>query len=296
MPAIREALRDAARRLDQARVDAPAHTARVLLTRATGRAKEWLIAHDETALKPEQHACFEALLTRVIAHEPMFYVLGQREFYGLEFDVDKRVLIPRPETEMLVELALAALKTAPACAAGFDVFDIGAGSGAVAVTIARHAPAARVLASDVSLDALDVARHNARKHGVDARMTFVHSDLLAQIEGLPAVLTANLPYVTRAEIDGLPPEIQHHEPRVALDGGPDGLDLVRALLAQIAGRLPGSPLRAAYFEIGASQGAAALAAARAALPEMRCAILKDLGARDRVLAVVRNAGMLDGGS
>jgi release factor glutamine methyltransferase len=282
-PSIRTMLRDAAQRLDHARVDAPAHTARVLLARVTGRAKEWLIAHNEEQLTPGQQAHFESLLARVVAHEPMFYVLGQREFFGLELDIDKRVLIPRPETEMLVELALAALS---ASSNVIDVFDIGTGSGAVPIAIAVNAPTARVLASDVSTDALEVARHNARKHGVDARVTFVHSDLLAGIDGLPVVLTANLPYVTREEIDGLPPEIQDHEPRVALDGGPDGLDLVRALLAQIAARLPGSPLRAAYFEIGASQGPAALAAAHAALPGARCAMLKDLGKRDRVLAVV----------
>jgi release factor glutamine methyltransferase len=287
-PQIRSALRDSARRLDQARVDAPAHTARVLLTRAIGCAKEWLIAHDEETLSAEQHARFEELLARVIAHEPMFYVLGKREFFGLELDIDKRVLIPRPETEMLVELALAALKAAPARAGGaeaFDVFDVGAGSGAISIAIAVNAPDARVLAADVSLDALDVARANARKHSVDSRMVFAHSDLLARIDGLPTVLTANLPYVTREEIDGLPPEIQNHEPRVALDGGPDGLVLVRALLGQIAARLPGSALRAAYFEIGASQGAAALAAAHKALPGARCAMLKDLGGHDRVLAI-----------
>lgn len=281
-------LRAALTRLDAARVDAPSLTARLLLSTVTGRSKEWLMAHDDERLDAAQTVQFEKLLQRVTAHEPLAYILGQREFYGLDLAVDARVLIPRPETEMLVELALAALAAGgPAGAA--DLFDIGTGSGAVAIAVAKHAPGARVMASDVSADALDVARANARRHGVDGQITFARSDLLADLDGLPRVLTANLPYVTRDEIDGLPPEIQEHEPRVALDGGADGLDLVRRLLQEIAARMSEAPgaaaLRAAYFEIGASQGAAALEAARGLLPAARARVLRDLGKRDRVLAL-----------
>lgn len=283
---IRTLLRAAINRLDAARVDAPALTARLLLATVTGRSKEWLIAHDDEQLHNAHAMQYEILLQRVAAHEPLAYILGHREFYGLDLAVDARVLIPRPETEMLVELALAAL-TAGGAAGAADLFDIGTGSGAVAIAVAKHAPGARVIASDVSADALDVARANARRHGVDGQITFVRSDLLAGLKGLPRVLTANLPYVTREEIEGLPPEIQAHEPRVALDGGDDGLDLVRRLLTQIQERILDSPapLRAAYFEIGASQGAAALAAARNLLPTAQARMLHDLGKRDRVLAL-----------
>lgn len=283
---IRHALREARTQLDAARVDAPTLTARLLLATVLGRSKEWLLAHDDEALDAAARARYDALLARVVAHEPLAYVLGVREFYGLDLHVDARVLIPRPETEMLVELTLDVLRRTARRAQGFDHFDIGVGSGAVAIAVAKHAPDARVLASDVSADALVVARANAQRHGVAERITFVQSDLLRSIEGLPTVLTANLPYVTREEIDGLPPEIQEHEPRVALDGGEDGLDLVRALLMQIAERRRASSvLVAAFFEIGASQGAAALAAARLHLPDADAAMLRDLGARDRVLAI-----------
>lgn len=285
-------MRAAIQQLDTARVDAPTLTARLLLGTVLGRSKEWLIAHDDERLDDAASARFAALLTRVVAHEPLAYVLGHREFYGLDLQVDARVLIPRPETEMLVELTLATLKadgeqnTDGRDRWTADLVDVGTGSGAVPIAVAVHAPQARVLAGDVSADALDVARLNAARHGVAGRIRFVQSDLLAAIDGLPRVLTANLPYVTREEIDGLPPEIQDHEPRVALDGGVDGLDLVRRLLAEIAERLPAAPwLRAAFFEIGASQGSAALAAARAVLPGAHAEMLRDLGSRDRVLAL-----------
>lgn len=289
---IKVALRAAIQQLDATRVDAPTLTARLLLGTVLGRSKEWLIAHDDERLDDAVSARFNALLKRVVAHEPLAYVLGHREFYGLDLQVDARVLIPRPETEMLVELTLATLKadghqkTDDRARWAADLVDVGTGSGAVPIAVAVHAPQTRVLASDVSADALDVARLNAARHAVAGRIRFVQSDLLAAIDGLPRVLTANLPYVTREEIDGLPPEIQDHEPRVALDGGEDGLDLVRRLLAEIAARLPSAPwLRAAFFEIGASQGAAALAAARAALPDVHAEMLRDLGSRDRVLAL-----------
>jgi release factor glutamine methyltransferase len=194
---------------------------------------------------------------------------------------------------------------------------VGTGSGAVPIAIATHAPDVRVLATDVSADALAVARMNAERHGVADRIAFAQADLMAGIQADPVVITANLPYVTREEIDGLAPEIQEHEPRVALDGGADGLDLARRLLEQIADRvatharapdaapapLAGqdireptgmrrgvgtrhvASLRAAFLEIGASQGPAAVSAARAILPEAHVEVLQDLAKLDRVLAV-----------
>ncbi len=233
---IQLALRAARAQLDAARVDAPATTARLLLSQVLGQSKEWLVAHGDESLSPAQHHQFQSLLARVIAHEPLFYVLGHREFFGLDLFIDKRVLIPRPETEMLVELALHSLSPWERVGVRGDVqvIDVGTGSGAVPIAIAKHAPAIKLIATDISKDALDVARLNAVRHGVADRISFVQADLLAGIHALPLVITANLPYVTREEIDGLPPEIQEHEPRVALDGGEDGLDLVRRLLRQIA--------------------------------------------------------------
>jgi release factor glutamine methyltransferase len=306
MPTIRDTLRAAMAQLDAARVDAPATTARLLLSQVLGQSKEWLVAHGDASLDADKQQQFQSLLARVIAHEPLFYVLGHREFFGLDLLVDKRVLIPRPETEMLVELALNEWRMwneewgISRRHFSFPIFmDVGTGSGAVPIAIAKHEPNAKLIATDISKDALHVARMNAERHGVAERITFVQADLLAGIHAMPLVITANLPYVTREEIDGLPPEIQDHEPRVALDGGEDGLDLVRRLLQQIAalirrgspewlpntGNHIGSPLRAAFLEFGASQGDAVLEAARSILPHAHSEIKKDLAQLDRVLAI-----------
>lgn len=289
---VRDALRAAIARLDAARVDAPATTARLLLGQALGKPKEWLIAHGDATLDPSTLRHFQTLLARVIAHEPLFYVLGHREFYGLDLIVDRRVLIPRPETEMLVELALDELSkgaNAPRILSSqFSLLDVGTGSGAIPIAVAKHAPDVRISATDISADALAVARLNAERHGLADRITFVQADLLEGIVVLPTVITANLPYVACEEIEGLPPEIQAHEPRVALDGGADGLALVRRLLQQIAGRVASGnsgSLRVAYLEIGAAQGADALAAARDLLPQAHSTVLKDLAGLDRVLSV-----------
>ena len=280
-PTIRIALRAAIARLDAAGVDAPASTARQLLSVATSRPREWLLAHDDETLPEAQARALETLLARVAAREPLAYVLGERGFHGLTLKIDPRALIPRPETEMLVDLALAAVRTLPAGAA---VIDVGTGSGAAAIAIALGAPTARVIACDVSADALSLARENAERLG--ARVSFVESDLLSNVPDLAPIVVANLPYVTREEIDMLPPEIQAHEPRVALDGGTDGLDLVRRLLAQLSAEpARRAALRHVWLEVGASQGPAALALARAAFPDARTRILQDLARLDRVIAI-----------
>lgn len=280
-PTIRIALRAAIARLDAAGVDAPASTARQLLCVATGRPREWLLAHDDETLPEAQARALEKLLARVAAREPLAYVLGERGFHGLTLKIDPRALIPRPETEMLVDLALAAVRALPAGAA---VIDVGTGSGAAAIAIALGAPTARVIACDVSADALSLARENAERLG--ARVSFVESDLLSNVPDLAPIVVANLPYVTREEIDMLPPEIQAHEPRVALDGGTDGLDLVRRLLAQLSAEpARRAALRHVWLEVGASQGPAALALARAAFPDARTRILQDLARLDRVIAI-----------
>jgi len=300
VPTIQETLRAAVARLGAAHVDAPATTARLLLAKALGKSKEWLIAHSAEPLDAAIQRDFQDLLERVIAHEPLAYVLGHREFYGLDLIVDRRVLIPRPETELLADLALHELKSEALkreTAAQFSLLDVGTGSGAIPIAVAKHAPNAKLLATDVSADALAVARLNAGRHGVADRIAFVQADLLDGIATLPPVITANLPYVTRAEIEGLPPEIQAHEPRVALDGGEDGLVLVRRLLQQIADRLKtcqATSLRAAYLEIGAAQDAAALTDARRILPNAHSEIKRDLAGLDRVLAIHFSRTVNDG--
>jgi release factor glutamine methyltransferase len=292
---LRELLRETVAQFDRARVDSPAFTARTIVAHALGRPREWLTAHDDARPDAADIERLNALVARVVAHEPMAYILGHREFYGIDLLVDPRVLIPRPETEMLVELALEHLRHFPSPLdlrsplpygeRAVDVIDVGTGSGAVAIAVAAHAPAARVLATDISAEALDVARTNAERSGVCGRIEFAVADLLTDVDCRARVITANLPYVTAEEIDILPPEIQAHEPRVALDGGTDGLELVRRLLAQLDAHL--LPAGAAYFEIGAYQGQAALQAARTILPGWRVELGQDLAKLDRVLKVVK---------
>lgn len=282
----RQLLRDTTARFEQAHIDSPSATARSVLSRAANRPREWLVAHDDELPEPDMLALAQQLIERVLAHEPMAYILGDREFYGLPFVVDARVLIPRPETEMLVEAALTHLRTcATADKTDVELIDVGTGSGAVAIAVAAHMPNVRVAATDVSAEALDVARLNAQRNGAADRIQFIHADLLGEVPLRAQVITANLPYVTVEEIEALPPEIQAHEPRVALDGGSDGLALVRRLLNELNEHL--APGGMAVFEIGASQGSAALQAARDALPGWRISLEKDLAKLDRMLQVIK---------
>lgn len=273
-------LRAAIARLDAARVDAPAATARRLLSVAAGQPREWLVAHGEHVLDAATLVAFDGLLARAIAHEPLAYILGERAFRNFTLKIDPRALIPRPETELLVDLALAALADEPT---GASVIDVGTGSGAAAIALALEAPRANVIACDISREALALAAENAAR--LNAPIRFVHSDLLSSVDDLAPVIVANLPYVTREEIEGLPLEIQAHEPRVALDGGLDGLDLVRRLLDQLRAPARRAALRALFLEVGASQGPATQALAARAFPEATATIHKDLAGLDRVIGV-----------
>jgi release factor glutamine methyltransferase len=294
---IHHILLETVTRFNQSHIDSPATTARMVLATVLQQPREWLVAHDDKELAAVDLERIEQLVSRVIAHEPLAYIVGHREFYGIDLVVDPRVLIPRPETELLVELALEQLKDSisphPASLSDkvVDVIDVGTGSGAVAIAICTHAPQATALATDISLEALDVARENAGRQGVGKRMRYLASDLLTHVDIKACIITANLPYVTSEEIEALPPEIQSHEPRVALDGGADGLAQVRRLLGQLdAHLLPGG---AAFFEIGASQGNLALLAAQAILPGWCVELRQDLAKLDRVLVVrKRKIGLL----
>ncbi|HEX5415059.1 MAG TPA: peptide chain release factor N(5)-glutamine methyltransferase [Chloroflexota bacterium] len=273
-----EALRLATERLGplggEARLEA-----RLLLEFVLGRSRTWLYQHLQSNLSPAQLAHLNHLVEARLGGEPLAYLLGKREFYGRDFKVDRRVLIPRPETEALIESALAFLRTAGLTRP--RIVDVGTGSGAIAVTIAAEVPAARVIAVDRSADALAVARENARQYGVLARVRFVQGDLLAGLAGPFDLILANLPYIPTAEIARLQPEVRR-EPRGALDGGADGLDLYRRLFAQARDRL--ATCGALFGEIAFNQGASATRLARQALPEYAVTIERDLAGQDRLLA------------
>ena len=264
------------------------HEALILLAHVLGVGRAVfavdVLAHPERALAPDRAAAFEALVTRRAAGEPLPYLTGTRAFYHHDFLVTPAVLIPRPETEHLVEAALDWSRQRAPEGRGLTLVDVGTGSGAIALSLAAALPGATVHALDVSPAALDVARRNAARMGV-ANVIFGQGDLLAPLppDVRPDLVIANLPYIPAAELATLP--VARHEPRLALDGGPDGLDLIRRLAAQAADRLatPGCLL----LEIGAGQGEAAAVLAAACFPAGRIDVINDYAGHDRVVRVVR---------
>ena len=195
-----------------------------------------LIAHD-TETPPEGFAAaFEPVVGRRERREPMSAITGRREFWGLEFEVGPQVLTPRPETEIIVEEAVACL-TQPSRdaspAARPLLVDVGTGSGCLAVSLAREFPSAKVIATDVSPAALAIAARNAQRHRVADRIEFRRTSLVDGVTGPAALVVSNPPYIPTGDVAGLPPEVRDWEPQQALDGGPDGLDIVRALLAAV---------------------------------------------------------------
>jgi release factor glutamine methyltransferase len=266
-------------------VESPRFDAEILLAHALGLNRAAVLSRPEQELTPKQLTLYRDLIARRGDREPLAYVVGYREFFGLVFVVDHRALIPRPETELLVEHALeiAKHKTAP-----LRIADVGAGSGAIAVTLAVRLPGATVHALDHSADALKVVAENARRHDVSDRVHCLHSDLLSALTGPVDLITANLPYVTTGEWQQLVPEIKYHEPRSALDGGPDGLALIRRLLETAEPCL--RPSGALLLEIGAGQGVAATSLARENLPLARVQLVKDYAGLDRLVIVDTGAG------
>ncbi len=258
--------------------ESPRLEAALLLAHLLDVGRTYLLAHPEQPLSPTVVQAYTRLVERRAAHEPLPYLLGQIEFYGLEFVLTPDVLIPRPETELLVERALDWLHAHPRA----RVVDVGTGSGCIAVTLARHAPTAHLVATDLSAAALAVAYVNTRRHGVIERLALVRADLLRSLAGPLDLIVSNPPYVSTREWDALPPSVRR-EPRLALLAGPDGLDALRRLLHQAARRLrPGGLLLA---EIGETQGEAAMALATGSFPGASVDLLTDLAGKDRILVV-----------
>ena len=212
----------------------------------------------------------------------MAYVVGHTEFCALEFQIDRRALIPRPETEQLVELALRRLKALNLPSQTL-VVDVGTGSGCIAVSLAVKLSNVRFMATDISSDALALAHDNAKKHKVNSRIQFLRGDLLAPVPVRADGVVANLPYVTTAEWQSLPRHIRNHEPRTALDGGTDGLDFIRRLLSQASKHV--KPDGWLLIEIGSTQGPAVSALARQAFPMAAVNLHRDLAGLTRVVEI-----------
>jgi release factor glutamine methyltransferase len=265
--------------------DTPALDASVLLAHVIEKPRTWVLAHPEFTTTTEQQTKLNDLISRLEHGEPFPYVLGHWEFFGLDLDVTPDVLIPRPETELLVEKAIAWQQESPVRR---TVADIGTGSGAIAIAIAVTVPDTKVIATDISDKALQVARRNAQKYHVDSQIEFVECDLLpAKPERFTSeqhldLLCANLPYIPRETLYTLP--VYGREPALALDGGKDGLALIRRLLDVAPGWL--APNSMILLEIEATTGIQALNLACDLFSEAEIHLHQDLTGNDRLLEIM----------
>jgi release factor glutamine methyltransferase len=303
----RELIDAAAGELRALGMDMPRLDAELLLAMAIGVDRTAVVAHYDAPVGADAERTFRAALARRLAGEPVAYIRGLREFHGIALSVDARALIPRPESEALVDLAIAEVMRrlgggASTSAAGsadgsaaearpLRVADVGTGSGALAIAIAaglrsRRVPAdaVSILATDISPAALELARENAVGHGLGDWLRFAEADLLPGDETRFAVIVANLPYIPSGDLSTLPAAVRH-EPMLALDGGPDGLRLIDRLL----GRLPAAlaPGGTAALEIGADQGVTAAERIAERLPGWPTRIEADLAGLPRVAVVER---------
>ncbi len=264
--------------------DAARLEAEVLLSHVLDISRTALLTHPERILTPDQLANYQTLIRRRASCYPLPYLTGRVEFYNLEFEITPEVLIPRPETETLVDLALAHCSSSTHSSSTHSLIaDVGTGSGCIAVSLAVHLPRATIYAIEISPVALAVARRNVERHGVAARVRLVVGDVLTPRPGLVDLIVSNPPYIPTGDCGSLPASVRDYEPRLALDGGPDGLVTIRRLLAQAPAVLrPGGAL---LIEIGADQGEAASHLARTLFPRAAVRVHPDLAGRDRVLEV-----------
>jgi release factor glutamine methyltransferase len=274
---IEEALRWGRRRL--ATSPTPHQDARLLLRGVLGVDHAYLAGHPEQLLTADQEEKFRALVARAVEGEPIPYILGEADFYGLRFKVTPAVLIPRPETELLLEAALEWAKSHDAQ----RIVDVGTGSGCIAITLAQHLPQVRIAATDVSPEALAIARQNASRHQVADRIDFFQGSLLQPVVESIDLLVANLPYVSDEEWTSLDDTIKWYEPAGALRGGPDGLHLIRRLLRQARTRLTRGG--AIFLEIGWRQGRAAQELARSIFPTAHTSVRLDYAGHDRLIII-----------
>jgi release factor glutamine methyltransferase len=250
----------------------------VIISQVLGRPRAWVLAHPEVELTPDQLERLDGLAARLADGVPLPYLTGEQEFYGLAFTVTPAVLIPRPETELLVEQALEWLRDHPVKR---NAADVGTGSGCIAVTLAKYILDLRVHSVDLSKEALEVARSNAARHGVEGRIDFHQADLLCEMDIPLDLICANLPYISRQSLAEL--DVAKNEPALALDGGEDGLELIRRLLKNAPDRLALGGM--ILLEIQYDQGQAVSNLAREGFPGAQVEVLKDLAGLDRLVKV-----------
>ena len=268
--------------------DIPALDASVLLAHITDKPRTWVLAHTELTLTPDQQTALDDSITRLQCGEPLPYVLGKWEFFGMEFEVTPDVLIPRPETERLVEKAISWLRQNPTRR---NIVDVGTGSGAIAIALAANFSDAKILATDISPEALKVAKRNVEKHSAANRIDFINCDLLPDLKASEAIvdirplrfdlICANLPYIPTDTLHNLP--IFNREPTLALDGGKGGLDQIQRLMKSAPEYL--APNAMMLLEIEATLGRQAIELAEQHFPEADVQLHQDLAGCDRLLEI-----------
>ena len=273
----------------RAGIDTAHLDAEVLLGHALGLKREQLVLAGDLRLLPEQVRRYNEFLLRRLRREPIAYILGRQEFWSLDFEVTPDVLLPRPETERLVEIALDLARKLTQDKA-VRILDIGTGSGAIAVSLAKELPASMIWATDVSGAALKIAGGNTRRSGVADRIHFLHGDLFAPVDeaaGRFDLIVSNPPYIRSAEIDTLQPEVSRWEPRGALDGGVDGLDFYRRIASQAFPYL--APHGAVALEIGADMGKEVANIFAEVANYANVTVYRDYADRDRVIVAQNKA-------
>ena len=284
MTDIRTILRRATHDLSVSGSPSPKLDAEVLLARLLGIDRTRIILEPGRELSEGEEAAFARSVERRRLGEPVSYILGEKEFWSLSFEVGPEVLIPRPETECLVEELL---RSCRAPGAGLRILDIGTGSGAIAIALARELPEARVAATDISAGAIAVASRNAEAHGVAGRIEFFQGDLFAAAAGEWDIICSNPPYVPEDEYERLPAGIRDFEPREALIAGPEGLDYYRRIIREGPHRLkPGGRI---FLEIGDGQKGPVEALFRDAGGYEEISFRKDYGGIDRVASARKKA-------
>lgn len=280
---IGRALISARERLDEAGSPTASLDAQVILAYVLGVDRSWLFAHHEYTLSAEQANAYTELIARRIHHEPVAYLIGRKEFYGLDFQVDRRVLIPRPETELLVDAVLDFVTDR--AARSMVVADVGTGSGAIALAVAANAPHTQLYAIDLSQDALAVAQANVTQLDARQQVRLLHGDLVTPLPEAVDVIVANLPYISSVVYPKLDADVRDYEPKLALEAGPEGLDAIARLLQQAPRYL--RPEGAIFLEISYDQGAAVLVLAKSLLPNTYSISLRqDYHGHDRLITIM----------
>jgi release factor glutamine methyltransferase len=257
-------------------IDAPENTSLLLLSQAIDQPKSWVLAHGEYELTLEENCTLQKNLIELLQSTPLPYVLGAWEFYGRRFKITPNVLIPRPETEILVQKAIECAKNTSKP----KIIDVGTGSGIIAVSLAAELSSAVIFAADISHAALKIAEQNAHKHA-QTQIHFVQSNLLEPISVQFDLICANLPYIPTKKLQSL--DIAKYEPSLSLDGGESGMRLIHQLLNQAQTRLASGGT--ILLEIESSLGKETLALARSAFPEAQHRLHQDLAGLDRVIEI-----------